>query len=243
MESRESAEQSRVSQHRHEYQQKMTRAVGSQRGERCRAALPCACQPFGAVGQSACCAVQSRIIDAPYYSFVTARLQDLASSQGVSEKFKTRLEQQVDNAHIQISTQNGIVFLRQALMRFRYTIFYVESVPATLAFFENAFGIELGFLHESEDYGELLTGDTKLAFSSIELMKSLGKDAHLGNPHKPVCEIALETDDVASALERALEAGATLVKPLEEMPWGQTIAYVHEANGILVELCTPVAQA
>ena len=25
------------------------------------------------------------------------------------------------------------------------------------------------------------------------------------------------------------------------MPWGQTIAYVADINGFLVELCTPVA--
>ena len=50
-------------------------------------------------------------------------------------------------------------------MIFRYTILYVDDVPATLDFFERAFGLQRGFLHESGDYGELTTGDTKLAFS------------------------------------------------------------------------------
>jgi hypothetical protein len=30
------------------------------------------------------------------------------------------------------------------------------------------------------------------------------------------------------------------MRPLEVMPWGQTIAYVADINGFLVELCTPV---
>lgn len=128
-------------------------------------------------------------------------------------------------------------------MQFRYSIFYVSSVPETLAFFEQAFGLTRGFLHESGDYGELATGDTKLAFSSLTLMHSLGKQAQTGNPAQPICEIALETDDVAGALQRALEAGATKVEGVKEMPWGQTIAYVHDNNGILIEICSPVAQA
>lgn len=49
-------------------------------------------------------------------------------------------------------------------MIFRYTILYVEDVAASLAFYERAFAMERGFLHESGDYGELVTGATKLAF-------------------------------------------------------------------------------
>jgi catechol 2,3-dioxygenase-like lactoylglutathione lyase family enzyme len=31
------------------------------------------------------------------------------------------------------------------------------------------------------------------------------------------------------------------MRAVETMPWGQTIAYVADPNGFLVELCTPVA--
>ncbi|WP_428539304.1 hypothetical protein [Profundibacter sp.] len=60
-------------------------------------------------------------------------------------------------------------------MIFRYTILYVQDVKATLDFFNAAFGLKTAFLHESGDYGELDTGQTKLAVSSIELMQQLGK--------------------------------------------------------------------
>ena len=48
------------------------------------------------------------------------------------------------------------------------------------------------------------------------------------------------TDDVPAATARAVAAGARLVSEPQQMPWGQTIAYVGDLNGFLVELCTPV---
>ncbi|MBV7297481.1 VOC family protein [Enterovibrio paralichthyis] len=126
-------------------------------------------------------------------------------------------------------------------MKFKYTIMYVPDVAKTLAFYEQAFGLEQAFLHESGDYGELSTGNTKLAFSSLALMTSLGKHPSSGNPASPNFEIAFETDDVAGNLAKALEAGAELVEDVSEMPWGQTISYVRDLNGYLVEICSPVA--
>lgn len=125
-------------------------------------------------------------------------------------------------------------------MIFRYTILYVEDVPATLAFFERAFDVPRGFLHESGDYAELATGATKLAFSSVALMRQLGKSPIAPQIKAPSFEIAFETDDVAAALARARAAGAQVVQELREEPWGQTTAYVSDPNGYLIELCSPV---
>lgn len=126
-------------------------------------------------------------------------------------------------------------------LQFRYTIFYVEDVAKTVQFYQAAFGLQVAMLHESGDYGELVTGETKLSFSSIKLMAALGKNPGEVDAGSPCFEIAFETDDVAAALAKALSAGAVLVQDVEEMPWGQTTAYVHDINGFLVELCTPVA--
>jgi len=114
-------------------------------------------------------------------------------------------------------------------------------VSETLAFYESAFGLERKMLHESGDYGELFTGSTTLSFSSIKLLEQLGKNPAKPNPHAPSFEIAFETEDVKSALSKALAAGASLVQDVEDMPWGQTTAYVIDVNGFLVEICTPVA--
>ncbi|MFV3075222.1 VOC family protein [Niveispirillum fermenti] len=125
-------------------------------------------------------------------------------------------------------------------MIFRYTILYVDDVAASIDFFTRAFSLEKGFVHEGGDYGELATGHTKLAFSSTSLMRQLGKDPARPSRRQPCFEIALETDDVAGALRRALAAGAVLEKDVQEMPWGQTLAYVSDPNGYLIEICSPV---
>lgn len=126
-------------------------------------------------------------------------------------------------------------------MIFRYTILYVENVEQALSFYHRAFGFEIGFLHESKDYGELVTGQTKLAFTSRRLMRELGKTPAPPDPKHPTSEVAFETDDVAGALARACAAGATLMQPAKDEAWGQTTAYVADPEGYLVEICSPVA--
>lgn len=125
-------------------------------------------------------------------------------------------------------------------MIFRYTILYVDDVAASLDFYERAFALKRATLHESGQYGELSTGETKLAFSSTALMQQLGKNPAKADSAAPVFEIAFETDNVRAALDRAIEAGATLVQDVRAEPWGQTTSYVRDPNGYLVEICSPV---
>ncbi|WP_327440418.1 VOC family protein [Pseudomonas donghuensis] len=128
-------------------------------------------------------------------------------------------------------------------MKLGYTIVYVPDVAASLAFFEQAFGLGRRFLHESGDYGELDTGATTLAFASLALGNSHfpGGVLAASESAKPLgMEIALVTDDVASAHARAVAAGAIELKAPEAKPWGQTLSYVRCPDGTLVELCTPV---
>ena len=54
-------------------------------------------------------------------------------------------------------------------MKFGYTIIYVPNVEESISFFEKAFGLERGFVHPEGDYGELQTGETKLAFAAHAL--------------------------------------------------------------------------
>lgn len=125
-------------------------------------------------------------------------------------------------------------------MKFKYTILYVENVKETMDFYSRAFGFKTRFLHESEDYGELDTGETSLSFSSLQLMNQLGKNPGKASANIPVFEIVFETNNVESGLEKAIEAGAILVQDVREEPWGQTTAYVSDLNGYLVEICSPV---
>ena len=125
-------------------------------------------------------------------------------------------------------------------MKLKYIILYVESVAATLKFYENAFGFKTRFMHDAGDYGELDTGDSTLAFSSLQLMSDLGKNPQKPSSTAPVFEIAFETTDVSQSLHQAIDCGATLVQEVKVEPWGQTTSYVSDMNGFLIEICSPV---
>lgn len=125
-------------------------------------------------------------------------------------------------------------------MKLRYTILYVEDVAASLDFYAAAFGLQRRMLHDSGDYGELDTGATTLSFASRRLLAELGKAPGHADPAAPVFEIAFETGDVAAAHARAIAAGADNAQDPQDMPWGQTTAYVRDRDGFLVEICSPV---
>jgi lactoylglutathione lyase len=47
------------------------------------------------------------------------------------------------------------------------------------------------------------------------------------------------THDLDNDWERALAAGAALLVAPKPKPWGQTVGYLRDLNGVVVELCTP----
>ena len=126
-----------------------------------------------------------------------------------------------------------------------YVIFHVDDVAASLAFYEKAFGLARRFFHDDHGkaYGELETGATRLAFASIVLAEELLKQKIIAAaPGKtPLgAEIALTTPDVPALFTRAVKAGATAVGEPATKPWGQTVAYVRDNSGFLIEICTPM---
>lgn len=127
-------------------------------------------------------------------------------------------------------------------MKLGYTILYVADVKESVSFYQRAFGLSPKFVHEGGDFGEMDTGTTSLAFSSRALMTQLGKAPKPADSAEPNFEIAFVVDDVPAALDRAVAAGAKLVQAPQDMPWGQTVAYVADMDDFLVELCTPVAE-
>jgi len=129
------------------------------------------------------------------------------------------------------------------MVKFGYTINYVADVSAALSFFENAFDMKRRFLTDENDYGELDTGETVLAFASHELGKSNFSCGYVSATasEKPLgTEIALITNNVNETHESAIKNGATELKAPETKPWGQTVSYVRCPSGILLELCTPI---
>jgi len=128
-------------------------------------------------------------------------------------------------------------------MKLGYTIVYVPNVAESIAFFERAFGLSCKFMHDSGTYGELDTGQTTLSFAAHELgdMNFSGGHVRADKSPQPLgFELALVTNDVQAAHDRALHAGAKEMATPQVKPWGQTVSYVRCPDGVLVELCTPV---
>lgn len=126
-------------------------------------------------------------------------------------------------------------------MKLGYTLFYVDNVEQTMNFYALAFGFEKGFVHENQ-YGEMITGETKIGFVNHQTASSHGFEYEKAQlQSKPFAfEIGLITNDVDSAYKKALSAGATPVCTPKKKPWGQTVSYVRDCNGFLVEICSPV---
>jgi catechol 2,3-dioxygenase-like lactoylglutathione lyase family enzyme len=120
-------------------------------------------------------------------------------------------------------------------------IAYVPDVEAAVAFYEKAFGLRRNFVAGDASFGELNTGETKLAFAT----EQMGDSHYDGGFQRPSAErpfnieIALVFDDVGAAFARALENGASPLSEPVEKPWGQVVAYVRDPFGTLVELATP----
>lgn len=128
-------------------------------------------------------------------------------------------------------------------MKFAYTILYVEDVTETIVFYEKAFGFIRKFITPESDYGELISGETTIAFASTELGNSNFKSGFekVTNANKPFgVELAFTTENIETDFQNAINSGATEFEPLIEKPWGQKVGYVRDNNGFLIEICTPI---
>lgn len=128
-------------------------------------------------------------------------------------------------------------------MKFSYTILYVKNVPQTVAFYQTAFGLAPRFIHESEQYAEMETGGTALAFAANELGRSNLPEGFQENSlaNLPAgIEIGFVSHDVQAAFTKAVDAGAIPVVEPQLKPWGQTVGYVRDLDGVLIEIGSPV---
>lgn len=127
-------------------------------------------------------------------------------------------------------------------MRFGYTIIYVPDLQATVHFYEQAFGLRSKFMDENGQYAEMDTGNVTLAFVSENMAVTHSARIAANRPGgvAPGIEIVLISDSIERDYRHALSFGAEAIKSPTQMPWGQTVAYVRDLNGVLVELCTQI---
>ncbi|MEY5047524.1 MAG: hypothetical protein RLZZ175_883 [Bacteroidota bacterium] len=129
------------------------------------------------------------------------------------------------------------------MIKFAYTILYVEDVAKSLKFYEDAFDFKTKFITPDNSYGEVISGETILSFASKELANSNLKDGFIEScvSQKPFgIEIGFATDNVPNTVDKAINAGAQLAAEPKTKPWGQIVAYVRDIDGFLIEICTPI---
>jgi lactoylglutathione lyase len=129
------------------------------------------------------------------------------------------------------------------MVKFAYTILYVSDVTKSVEFYEESFGFQRKFITPENDYAEILTGETTISFASKILANSNLKNGFLESDlsKKPFgIELGFTTENVEEILEKSISAGATLLEKPKQKPWGQTVAYIRDIDGFLIEVCTPM---
>jgi len=124
-------------------------------------------------------------------------------------------------------------------MKLSYIILYMEDVTKATEFYHKAFDLDVKFIHDSGTYAEMKGGDITFAFASNDLWKAnTGLDVN--NGPKNGVEIAFTTEDVPKGVAQALKNGAKEIKKPQQKPWGQTVAYVQDPFGTMIEICSPM---
>jgi len=128
------------------------------------------------------------------------------------------------------------------MMKLGYTIIFVADVLDTVAFYESAFGVVRRFIHESNLYAEMETGNTVLAFAGNEAAEMNGLAILPNHPESVAAgwEICFVTQDVSAAYDNAVLSGCSPVSAPSVKPWGQIVSYVRDLNGCIVEIASPI---
>jgi lactoylglutathione lyase len=124
-------------------------------------------------------------------------------------------------------------------MKFSHTGLFVKEVPQSIAFYEKAFGMKKRFIHESGLFGEMELGEAVLHFAASEPVRAnlaSGFQENSLSNLPPGIELCFVTDDVGTAFSTAVAAGAIAYEKPKVKPWGQTVAYVRDLDGVLIEI-------
>ena len=119
-------------------------------------------------------------------------------------------------------------------MKYAYTILYVNDVLKTVEFYEKCFGFKRKFITPEKDYGELVSGETTIAFASIILGESnLKRGFEKSSPSaKPFgIELIFTTENIEVDFKKAIDNGALVYENVQEKPWKQHIGYLKDNNG------------
>jgi len=114
----------------------------------------------------------------------------------------------------------------------------LDGASRAAAFYAKAFGAREVFRHPTDDKGR--TMHIHLYINGGSLMLADPYPEH-GHPHQPAqgYTLHLKVDDVDTWWQRAVEAGAEVVLPLQKMFWGDRYGQVRDPFGVLWSMGQP----
>jgi lactoylglutathione lyase len=122
--------------------------------------------------------------------------------------------------------------------RLGYAILFVSDLDRSVAFYRDVIGLPFRFAADA--YAEFATEGAKFAlFPRRQLPELIGREAPEGVAPWPQGEVAFFVDDVDAEHRRLREAGATVLAPPTDRPWGERTLHVADPDGNVVELTQP----
>jgi PhnB protein len=114
----------------------------------------------------------------------------------------------------------------------------LDGASRAAAFYARAFDAREVFRHPTDDKGR--TMHIHLHINGASLMLADPYPEH-GHPHRPAqgYTLHLKVDDVDAWWQRAVDAGAEVVLPLQKMFWGDRYGQVRDPFGVLWSLGKP----
>jgi lactoylglutathione lyase len=127
------------------------------------------------------------------------------------------------------------------MFREAFPIIYAHDVDRLVTFYVEAFGFELGM--RFPDDGTIEYAFLKLPPLGIGIGRYPESSASgtMAPPGRPGFELWIYAEDVDDAVERVCAAGATLLEPAADQPWGERVAFVADPEGHPIHMGAAIA--
>lgn len=108
----------------------------------------------------------------------------------------------------------------------------VDNLTISQDFYENKLGLKVN----STDTGfvDYQLGETPLALFEKKHATAMFPSEHMKSPGGTV--IALQVDDVDETCQELIAKGVRIFEGPKKMSWGQTVAYLRDPDGHIIEL-------
>lgn len=114
----------------------------------------------------------------------------------------------------------------------------LDGAVKAAEFYKRAFGAEVAAVHPPDDQGRTMHVHVHVNGSSLMLSDAYPEYGHPLEKAQGY-SLMLMVDDIDAQWQRAIDAGATAVMPVEEMFWGARYGQLRDPFGVLWALNQP----